>query len=575
MSTKFIMVLIAGLGMILALGDLSATPIESGQVVSGSIDSPGDTDTITFTAAEGDTVQISQSATGGDLGIKTELFPPSGPSLGTSTFDSVSTYSLSQSGTYSIHCRDWVTTYTGTFNISLLRMVGYPLSPADPEIGPVAVGEGVAGTIAPVADLDAATFYGQSGDTITISQSATGGDLGIKTELFSPSGSSLGTSTFDSVRTYSLSQSGTYSILCRDWVATYTGTYRISTQIVAGPSMINVPHTPTGLQVSRGGYDGYILVNWDSADQAEGYDIWRKEGDGEYSQLIKNNSETTYQDYAVQGGREYTYKVRSRNWYAVSSFSTPGTGWLWKNPVGLDYNGDGTSDIAIYRPTSGLWAVKGITRAYFGSSSDLPVPRDYTGDGTTNIAIFRESSGLWAVSGGARTYFGGSGDLPIPGDYAGDGTAAIGIYRSASGLWAIKGITRTYFGSSSDEPLPGYYGPNGKKSIGIFRPASGLWALKGVTRAYFGGSSDSPVPGDYDGSGSWGMAVYRPTSGLWAIKGVTRAYFGGSTDSPIPGGYNGDGTDYLGIFRGTSGLWAIKGVTRTYFGSGSDVPVTR
>jgi hypothetical protein len=240
-----------------------------------------------------------------------------------------------------------------------------------------------------------------------------------------------------------------------------------------------------------------------------------------------------------------------------------------------DYDGDGTSDLAVFRPASGLWAVRGITRAYFGSSGDLPVPGDFDGNGTTDIAVFRPGSGLWAIKGGARVYFGGSGDIPVPGDYAGSGTSAVGIYRASSGLWAIKGVTRTYFGGTGDTPVPGYYGTSGKKIIGIFRPSSGLWAIQGIPRRYFGSTGDIPVPGDYDGSGGWAPGIFRASSGLWAVKGVTRAYFGGSSDSPFPGDYRGDGTDCLGIFRGTSGLWAIKGVTRAYFGGSSDIPVTR
>ena len=50
-----------------------------------------------------------------------------------------------------------------------------------------------------------------------------------------------------------------------------------------------------------------------------------------------------------------------------------------------DYNGDGTSDIAIFRGDSGLWSVRGVTRVYFGGSTDETVPGDYDGDGTTDI----------------------------------------------------------------------------------------------------------------------------------------------------------------------------------------------
>jgi len=43
--------------------------------------------------------------------------------------------------------------------------------------------------------------------------------------------------------------------------------------------------------------------------------------------------------------------------------------------LAADFDGDGKGDIAIYRPSSGLWAVRGITRVYFGRSGDIPVTR--------------------------------------------------------------------------------------------------------------------------------------------------------------------------------------------------------
>jgi type II secretory pathway pseudopilin PulG len=240
-----------------------------------------------------------------------------------------------------------------------------------------------------------------------------------------------------------------------------------------------------------------------------------------------------------------------------------------------DFNGDGTSDIAIFRGTSGLWAIRGITRVYFGSLDDLPVPGDYAGNSTTDIGIFRSSSGLWAIRGVTRSYFGSSLDTVVPGDYNGDGECDMGIFRDSSGLWAIKGITRAYFGGSSDSPVPGYYNGDSIKDIGIFREASGLWAIKGISRVYFGSSGDETVPGDYNGDGAWDYGVFRSSSGLWAIRGVTRSYFGSGSDQPVPADYKGDGRDDIGIFRGTSGLWAIRGVSRVYFGSSGDVPVTR
>ena len=101
-------------------------------------------------------------------------------------------------------------------------------------------------------------------------------------------------------------------------------------------------------------------------------------------------------------------------------------------PVGFsaDFNGDGTNDIGIFRPSTGLWAIRGGARVYFGGTGDEPVPGDYDGDGTVDIAIFRPSTGLWAVNGGLRTYFGGSGDEPLAGIPAGGG---------GGGLWSPNG----------------------------------------------------------------------------------------------------------------------------------------
>ncbi len=45
--------------------------------------------------------------------------------------------------------------------------------------------------------------------------------------------------------------------------------------------------------------------------------------------------------------------------------------------VSGDYDGDGVSDIAIFRESVGLWAIRGVTRAYFGTSVDQPVFGDY------------------------------------------------------------------------------------------------------------------------------------------------------------------------------------------------------
>ena len=287
------------------------------------------------------------------------------------------------------------------------------------------------------------------------------------------------------------------------------------------------------------------------------------------SEIYIPGQNPTYEGVGIVTG---TFGGEEVNGYTFAEFQQTYLDPKWIN----DYNGDGTSDIGIFRESSGLWAIRGVTRVYFGTTNDTPVPGDYNGDGTTDIGIFRSSLGLWAIRGVTLAWFGQSGDSPQPGDYNGNGTCDIGLFRPSSGLWVIQGVTRDYFGAQEDIPVPGFYDrTTNLKNIGIFRPSTGLWAIKGVTRSYFGSSSDITAPGDYNVDGRWEMGIFRPTCGLWAIRGVTRAYFGAVSDQPVTGDYNGDSMDDIGIFRETSGLWAVRGTTRAYYGSSGDIPVTR
>ncbi len=240
-----------------------------------------------------------------------------------------------------------------------------------------------------------------------------------------------------------------------------------------------------------------------------------------------------------------------------------------------DYDGDGTAELAVFRPGTGLWAIRGTSRVYFGRQSDLPVSGDYNGDTTAEIGIFRPASGFWAVRPATRFYFGSWGDLPVNGDYDGDGSDEAALFRPGGGLWIIRGSTRIYFGRRGDQPVGGDFDGDGRDDIAVFRPETGLWAIKGVSRFYYGRTGDFPLTTDLTGNGTDAPAIYRSDRGLWAVRGLTRIYFGNWSDYPLAGDWNGDGSDDTAVFRPASGLWAIRGSTRIYFGAGKDIPATR
>jgi hypothetical protein len=44
-------------------------------------------------------------------------------------------------------------------------------------------------------------------------------------------------------------------------------------------------------------------------------------------------------------------------------------------PVPGDYNGDGRTDLAVWRPADGTWYVRGVATTPWGANGDVPVTR--------------------------------------------------------------------------------------------------------------------------------------------------------------------------------------------------------
>jgi len=276
-----------------------------------------------------------------------------------------------------------------------------------------------------------------------------------------------------------------------------------------------------------------------------------------------------------------------------------------RNPR-ADFDGDGKSDLSVYRPSEGNWYLNRSTAGFniinWGNSTDTIIPGDYDGDGKADTAVFRPNADpavadyLVLKSNGfvyQGTSWGLVGDIPISGDYDGDGKDDLSVFRPSTGTWYVLNSgngsnTVEPFGLTGDVPMPFDLENDGRTNLAVYRPSNGYWYIARNTgvpavnfEAFpFGAAGDILVPADYDGDNKDDAAVFRPSNGTWYIRRSSDSVtsftpFGASGDRAVPGDYDGDGKDDIAVYR--NGLWYINrstsGLQITPFGLAADRPV--
>jgi V8-like Glu-specific endopeptidase len=240
-----------------------------------------------------------------------------------------------------------------------------------------------------------------------------------------------------------------------------------------------------------------------------------------------------------------------------------------------DFTGDGKTDVTVYRPSTGVWWVKGLTAVKYGVSTDIPVPGDYNGDGKADRAVWRPSTAVWWINGVSSSQFGLPGDIPVQGDYNSDGTTDRAVFRPSTGVWWLDGSMPVVLGQAGDIPVPGDYDGDGSTDPAVYRPSTHQWLINGQPTVTWGVQGDVPVAGDFTGDGKADVAIWRPSTGQWFARGLGTVTWGAKGDVPLVGDYNGDGkTDYA-VWRPSNHTFHVRSISTTIYGANGDKPLPR
>ena len=269
---------------------------------------------------------------------------------------------------------------------------------------------------------------------------------------------------------------------------------------------------------------------------------------------------------------------------------------------GLDFDGDGASDIAMYHGST--WSIITSSSAFasaidrtLGGGAVTLVAGDYDGDGKADPAVYERATGRWralpsSTGSTLEVVSGGLGFDPAPADYDGDGRIDVAVVERATGVWTARLSTTAYattlsvgaWGSSSERlvstAIPIVVSETARASdtdrdgladITVYGTSSGRWRTLTSASSYstlttndWGGVGYTPVPGDYDGDGRTDRAVYHAATGNWHVL-LSGANFttalnlnaGGADADPVPGDYDGDGRTDVAVYRAASGVWSV------------------
>ena len=241
-----------------------------------------------------------------------------------------------------------------------------------------------------------------------------------------------------------------------------------------------------------------------------------------------------------------------------------------------DFNGDGMTDIAVYRPSTGQWFVRNQLAVQFGDPGDIAGARRLQRRRRMDIAVFRPSTGHWFVRNQSTVQFGDPSDMPVPGDYNGDGLHGCrglpAVHRRVVRAQPVQASSSATTATSRCPATTTATASPTWRSTGRRR---GQWFVRNILAVQFGDPGDVPIPGDYNGDGSDGRgrlpavdgAVVRAQHPRGAVRRPGRQAGAGRLQRRRE-------TD-VAVFRPSTGQWFVRNLFAVQFGDPSDVPMVR
>ncbi len=215
--------------------------LHSGETKEDKISFAGEMRSYKFWGNAGDTVTILMGTKEYSLDPQIDLQSPDGMITTAWGWDSAvlrGTH-LTQTGTYTVICRDHMGTHAGEYGITLIKIPGEPnySGDKDPDGGILLPDQLVKGTLGTVGDMDAWTFTAKAGDTVTILMGTSDYSLDPQVELYSPDGKLVKEAwNWDaaSITALKLDQGGTFLIICRDHSGINSGLFGLSLALTPG-----------------------------------------------------------------------------------------------------------------------------------------------------------------------------------------------------------------------------------------------------------------------------------------------------------------------------------------------------